>query len=130
METDPSPNPPPNPPTPPAPDDSVKQWLIAIHLSPLVGLVIPFATIIAPLVIWLMKRDSNPALDAGGKAALNFQISIAIYFIVSALLALVFIGFLLMLVLFVIWIYGIVMAAVKASNGETFSYPVTIAFLK
>lgn len=62
--------------------------------------------------------------------ALNWQISLIIYAIISGILMLVFIGILLMIVIGILNIVFCIMAAVKASKGELYNYPMTIKFLK
>ena len=56
------------------------------HLSAFAGFTgIPFGTILGLLVIWLLKREESPFIDTHGKEALNFQISVIIYGIISAI---------------------------------------------
>ena len=86
--------------------------------------------ILAPLVIWLIKRSDSPAIDTTGKEVLNFQISYSIYTGVSILLCFVLVGFLFLPVVLVTWIVCMVLAAMKTSNGETYRYPYTIRFLR
>lgn len=120
-----------NPNPPPVPSDpSTNQWLVAMHLCPLVGFVIPFANLITPLILWLIKRQESPALDQAGKDVLNFQISISIYAILSIVLWFILIGFVLSFLVFILWLYGMVMAAMKVGTNETFRYPFTISFLR
>lgn len=139
MENTPPPVPPqsdqslePVPPPLPAPTPQDQSWAIALHLSGFVGFVVPsLGQIIAPLVIWLIKRPESAYLDRVGKDVLNFQISYTIYAAVAAFLWWFFcIGLLVLPVILVLWIVFMIMAAVKTSNGEPFSYPLTIRFLQ
>lgn len=101
------------------------------HLSAFLGyLGVPFGNVIGPLVLWLLKREEHPEVETAGKDALNFQISMTIYGLVSLILCLIFIGFLLLAVLFVLDAVCIIVAAVKSSNGERFKYPLTIELIK
>ncbi len=101
------------------------------HLAALAGYtVVPMGNILGPLIVWLIKKDEMPAVDAHGKEALNFQISMTIYFAVCAVLAIVGIGVLLALILVIVNLVLIIMAAVKANQGEFYQYPMTIRFLK
>jgi uncharacterized protein len=118
METPPQMNPP-----SPAPD---RTWDVLCHISALAGFVVPFGNILGPLILWLIKRQEMPSVDAHGKEALNFQISVTIYMAVAAVLMLVIIGFFLMIGIAVAAIVLVVIAAVKASNGELYRYPLTI----
>ena len=105
-------------------------WAMFCHLSAFAGYLIPFGNIIGPLVIWMIKKDEYPFVNDQGKEALNFQISITIYAIISALLALIFIGFLLLIAIGVFNIIMIVMASIKANEGILFRYPLTIKFFQ
>lgn len=122
----------PLPPTPPAAaPPETRNWLIGLHLSGLAGFIgIPFANILAPLIIWLVKKESSPEIDAQGKQALNFQISVVIYMIVSGLLTLILIGFLLIIAVAILWLYGMIKAAMDVNSGKPIKYPLTITFLK
>ena len=58
-----------------------RAWETGCHLSPLALLIgIPVANIVAPLVIWFVRKNSSPSTDRHGRAVLNFQISITLYF--------------------------------------------------
>lgn len=124
MENTPSPVP------PPLPSREEQSWAIALHLSGFAGLILPsFGQIIAPLVIWLIKRPQSPLLDQVGKDVLNFQISYTIYAAIALALCWVCIGLALLPVIGILWIIFMIIAAVKTSNGEGYSYPLTIRFL-
>ena len=107
-----------------------KTWAMACHLSALCMFVVPFGNIIAPLVIWLIKKDESKFIEHSGKEAMNFQISMTIYWIISFLLVFVLIGFLLIFVVLITNIVFIIVAAVKTNSGEWYQYPITIRFIK
>ncbi len=100
------------------------------HLTALVGCVIPLGNILGPLVIWLIKKDQSSFVNDQGKESLNFQISIAIYGIISAILIIVLIGILTSIVIGIFWLVMVIMASVKANEGIAYRYPLTIRFLK
>ena len=99
------------------------------HLAAFCGFVIPFGSIIGPLVIWLIKRDSSSFIDDQGRESLNFQISIVIYGIVSAILIFVGIGILLSIAVGIFWFVMTLIASVKSNEGTVYRYPLTIRFL-
>lgn len=101
-----------------------------MHLLGFAGFVFPFGHIIAPLILWLVKRADSPLLDRTGKEVLNFQISYTIYVAVAGVLCFVLIGLLILPVLFILWVVFMVIAAVKTSNGEEYRYPATIRLLQ
>jgi uncharacterized protein len=121
MDTPPQTNPPSA-----APD---RTWDVLCHISALAGFIVPFGNILGPLIIWLIKKNEVPSVDAHGKESLNFQISVTIYMAVAAILMLVLIGFVLVIVVAIAAIVLVVIAAVKASSGELYRYPLTIRFL-
>jgi uncharacterized Tic20 family protein len=100
------------------------------HLGALAGYVIPFGNIIGPLIFWLLKRDQHPFVDQQGKEALNFQISVILYLIVSGILCLIFIGLLLLPIIGIASLVFIIIAGVRANSGESYRYPLTIRFIK
>jgi len=106
-----------------------RTWGMVSHLSALAGFIVPFGHIIGPLVIWLIKKDESPFVDDQGKESINFQISMTIYAIVAALLVLVVIGIFLLIGILILDMVLVIVAAVKANNGEEFRYPLNIKFI-
>ncbi len=101
------------------------------HLLSLVQLLgVPAGNILGPLVIWLMKKEEDPFVDECGKESLNFQISMTIYMIISGILVLLVVGIFMLMVLVVVNIVYSIIAAIKASEGTSYTYPFTIRFIK
>lgn len=115
-------------------DDTISKdertWGMLCHLIAFSGVVVPLGSLIGPLVIWLIKKDEMPFVDDQGKESLNFQITMLIAVIISAILTVVVIGFLLLAVLGIFWLVVVIMAAVKANDGVAYRYPYAIRFLK
>ena len=107
-----------------------KQMGMFLHLSQLLNLIIPFGGVIAPIVIWQMKKEEMPALDRHGKIVVNWFISSIIYWFVSIILAFFLIGIPLLFILFLVSIVYPIIGGVKANNGEDWNYPGAIPFLK
>ena len=111
--------------------EDVQRTAVLLHLSALVGLLgngIGFVA--APLVGWLWKRDEHPALDAAGKEALNFQLTMTLAALVSIPLMLVLVGFVTLMVSAVLMVVMPIVAAVRTANGVDYRYPLTIRFVK
>jgi len=106
-----------------------KMWGMLCHLSALAGFVIPFGNIIGPLVIWMLKKDEFPHVDDQGKESLNFQISLMIYIIAAAILIIIAVGILLLIFLAVYGLVMIIIASLKANDGEKYRYPFTIRLI-
>ncbi len=119
-----------------------KTFGMLAHLSALAVFVLPsFGNIIGPLIVWLIKKDQSDWVDRQGKEALNFQISMSIYFIAGSILTTIlmftFIGIPLALVLVlalipfsIFWLVVVIIAAVKANDGYAYDYPLTIRLIR
>ena len=107
-----------------------RNWGMLSHMLALVGyFLIPFGNVIAPLIVYLMKKDESPFVADQSRESLNFQISLWIYALISGVLVVILIGFLL---LGVIWVAGVILtiiASVKAANGEAYRYPLTLRLI-
>ena len=110
-------------------DNQVKTWAMILHLSVFASYLVPLAGIVAPIVIWQIKKGEMPELDAHGRIVTNWIISTYIYVAVCLLLSVVLIGVPLLFVLGALGIIFPIMGAVKASNGETWKYPLSIPFV-
>ncbi len=109
----------------------VRTWAAFCHASSLLGVFIHFpGHVIPPLIVWLAKRDESPELDAHGKEALNFQISMLIYNAVAAVFCLILIGFAFLAILWVLNAVFVIIAAIQASEGKFYRYPMTIRFIQ
>ncbi|MDH8701093.1 putative Tic20 family protein [Dysgonomonadaceae bacterium PH5-43] len=105
-------------------------YLMLMHLSQFAGFLIPLLGFIAPVVLWLMNKDNNANVDLHGKNILNFMISWLIYGAIAVVLMIILIGGAILAVLAVLDIVFIILAAIKAMNGEYWKYPLTITVLK
>ena len=146
-------------------DKHQKNIATFIHLSTFARFIIPFGNFIGPLLLWISNKEKSEFVDAHGKQAINFQISILLYAIILGALTIPFIifGFLGHLDIFnytdfdnfhfdfqsaspLLFIAGgfgflavtgfllelvfVVIASLKARDGELYKYPFTINFLK
>lgn len=138
----------PGPSVPPHPSglsSEVRGWGIGAHLG---GLIVGLASggafgFLAPLLVWLLKRDEHPFIDHHAKESLNFQLTVLLVVLGGAVLAVPAVIFgiltlgiglillvLLGLVVLVLWFVLPIVAAVKAGNGEGYRYPVVIRFVR
>ncbi len=111
-------------------DDACKTASL-LHLSALVGLLgngIGF--LLAPLIVWFLKRDDDPFIDEQGKEAVNFQITMTLASIVSAVLMVVVVGFVLLPIVLIAMVVFPIIAAMRTRDGEVYRYPATIRFIK
>jgi uncharacterized Tic20 family protein len=111
-------------------DETVRTTAVAAHLSTFAGLIVPFGSVIGPLAVWLTRRHRDPFIDQAGREALNFGISIAIYGAVLLVAALMLVGIPLLIVGVVAWVVLASLAAVKASQGQPYRYPLTLRLVR
>jgi len=100
------------------------------HLLTFCGWIIPFGNLIAPLIVWLSQKEKDPFVDDHGKEALNFQITLLIGIIVSIPLCLIVVGFVLLFMISIASLTFTILAAIEANRGNTYTYPLTIRFIK
>lgn len=136
-----------------------------IHLSTFARFIVPFGNFLGPLILWMANKDKSEFIDAHGKQALNFQISILLYAVILGALTIPFFIFgifghmdvwnfnhfesfhlnfykvspllfiaggfgLLAVIGFILELIFVVVASLKARDGELYKYPFTINFLK
>ncbi|MEO5565705.1 MAG: DUF4870 domain-containing protein [Luteimonas sp.] len=119
-----------------------RQWAMFAHLSALIGGIVTsgwagsMGCFIGPLIIWLLKKDTMAFVDDQAKEALNFNISVAIIFMVLWILTIATLGIGILLtgplmVLFgLAWVVFTIIAAIKANQGERYRYPFTLRLVK
>ena len=107
---------PPGSPSPASNDE--KNLGIIMHLLCLIGL-----PVIGPLVVWLIKKDQSPYLDAQGRELLNFQISYAVYGFVAFLSFFVLIGIVLFPAVMLAALILTIVATVNAAEGKVYRFP-------
>lgn len=136
-----------------------------IHLSTFSRFIIPFGNFIGPIILWITNKEKSEFIDAHGKQAINFQISILLYALILGALTIPFFIFnflgaidffdfngfdnihinigkpspllyitggigVLAVTGFILELVFIVVASLKARDGELYNYPLTINFLK
>jgi len=115
--------------SPPSQDE--RTWGMLAHLSAFVGLLLPFAgAALAPLLIWLTWRDRSGFVGEQAKEALNFNLTVLIAYLACWALVYVFIGILLGIVLFFGWLLLTILAAIRASEGVHYRYPLSLRLVK
>jgi uncharacterized Tic20 family protein len=111
-------------------DETARNTAVAAHLSTFAGLIVPFGSVIGPLAVWLTRRHRDPFIDQAGREALNFGISIAIYGAVLLVATLMLVGIPLLIIGVVAWVVLASLAAVKASQGQSYRYPLTMRLVR
>lgn len=105
-------------------------WAMLCHFSSMLVYLFPYGHIIVLLILWLIKRDTSPFIDDQGKEALNYNLSIMIYATIALMFSFFIVGIPFLVGLFIFDFIIIIVAGVRASNGEYYRYPITIRFIK
>lgn len=121
------PPPPANPyvaaPQPMDPQDE-KTWAILTHVG---GILFSW---VAPLVAYLVFRDRGPFIRQHTTSSLNFHLTMLIGYVVGFITSLFFIGYLLFLAIWIVVVVFGILAAMAASRGEFYTYPLSIKFVQ
>ncbi len=133
--------PPPGPPTPPPPGPPApppgnpyqqpqplspadeKLWAMLVHIG---GIFFGF---IPALIGYLVLKDKGPFVRAHTATALNFQITMTIAAIVGSILIFIIIGIFIVIAVAVVVVVFSIIAAVKANQGQPYTYPMSIKFV-
>ena len=119
---------------PAGPQGTEKSWAVAAHLASVAGWIgIPFGHILAPLVVWLVKKDESEFVRSQAIESLNFQISMTIYAFGAGLLAMTIIGLVVAIPAFIAIVIGdivlTIIGALAVADGRPYRYPLTIRLL-
>ncbi len=114
----------------PMPEKEERTWGMLCHLSAFAGFIVPFGGILAPLIIWLIKKDEMPFVNDQGKESINFQITLFVAAIICMILMFVGIGFLLIIALAIYAVIMIIIASIRANEGIYYRYPYALRLIK
>ena len=118
-----------------------RNWAVFAHLSTFSVLVgVPFGNVLGPLVIWLIKRREDPYAERHAREALNFNLSLTLYGLILLLgglvllvvligLAVLLMALLYFVVFFFVWLILSIIAAIAASRGDQYTYPLSIRLI-
>jgi uncharacterized protein len=103
-----------------------RTWGMIAHLAALAGIVIPLGNILGPLVVWLARRDRSRFVGDQAREAINFNITVAFGALACYVLTWLLVGILLFVALVLYWLAMTIVAAVKASEGVRYHYPLAV----
>ncbi len=104
-------------------------FCMVMHLSQLTSFFLPLIGIVFPIIMWTTEKEHNNDVDVHGRVIINWMISSIIYALISGLLCLILIGIPMLIALVIVSIVFTIMGAVKANDGQIWSYPMSITFL-
>jgi len=103
-----------------------RQWAMMLHFSILAGFLIPFGGLIAPILIWQLKKEDMPEIIPHAHVVMNWIITGLVYFAISFVLMFVLIGIPMMMALGVVTVVFSIIGGIKANDGELWEYPMTL----
>lgn len=121
------------------PTSDQQTWRVLAHASALIQFIgIP--SFVGPLIVWLLRRQ-DPVVEPHAREALNFQLSLIIYFVVGSvvafLAAITIVGLVLTVVIVIFLIVLVIaevvfaiLASLSASRGEFYDYPMSLDLIK
>lgn len=112
------------------PSQDEKTLGLLAHIGTLAGGVIPFGNVILPLVLWLTQKDKSDFVAYHSKESLNFQITMTIGYLIGGILIFVLVGFFVLIALAIFALTVTIIATIKASNGESYEYPINLRLVK
>lgn len=110
--------------------DDERTWGTISHISGLAGMIIPFASVLAPMIIWLTKGKESEYIEKHSKTAFNFQLSMFIYLAVSGILCIILIGIPMLIFFSLAWIVLTIIGTIKASEGVVYKYRFNMNLVK
>ena len=110
-----------------------RTWETACHLSALILIAgIPAANVLAPLIIWIIRKNQSPGTDRHGRAVLNFQLAMTLYFLILFLLSKITVLAVPAGICLRVWAYlnilFILRGGYRAAKNDLFKYPFSIRF--
>jgi uncharacterized Tic20 family protein len=113
---------------PAAQSSNDRLWSVLCHLSFFFGFAL--ISFVFPLIVYLVMKTDSAYVTHHAKAALNFHLSLLLYLVLCSPLCFILIGLPLIGVLIVVGLVCSILAAVRASQGVWYDYPLTIRFVK
>jgi uncharacterized Tic20 family protein len=105
-------------------------YIAIMHISQFSGYIIPCFGFIVPVILWMLNKNENARVDLTGKRIINFMLTWLVFVIVALILCFALIGIPLLITLAIVQGVFVIIATIKAANGEDWKYPFTIQFLK
>jgi uncharacterized protein len=113
----------------PLPPDQERLWGMLAHLLSLVAAYIALG-FLAPLIVLLVFGQRSAYVRAHAVESLNFNLSWLLYAVIAVILIFLVVGIVILIALGIAYLVLVIIASVRANNGEFFRYPLTIRFVR
>lgn len=107
-----------------------KQFITLMHIAQFAGVIIPYAGLALPIIMWVMNKEESEAIDLHGKKITNWIISLTIYGAISGILTFILIGLIPLFILAALGVIYPIIGAIQANDGKLFGYPLSISLIK
>ncbi len=115
----------------PLPSPEARRWAMLCHYAAFCWFLLPMiGNVLGPLILWQLKRESDPFIDDQGREALNFQITFSVWMMIAGILAWVIIGFALIPLISLVALVLVIIAGMRANEGKRYRYPFCWRVLK
>ena len=108
----------------PLSDSDQRLWSVLSHIGGV------FVSFLVPLVVWLVFKGRGAFVEDQSKEALNFQITLAIAYVVGFITLIFIVGIVILIAAGLCAVVFGIIAAVQSSQGVLYRYPVCIRFIK
>ena len=113
----------------PLTQEEENKWAMWAHLITFSNALVPLGNFIGPIVVWQLKKNESEFVTDQAKEALNFQITLMIYALISFLCIFIFIGVFMIIGLVIFSLIVVIVAAVRANGGDYYRYPMCIRLI-
>jgi uncharacterized Tic20 family protein len=113
----------------PLPPDQERLWGMLAHLLSFVAAYIALG-FLAPLIVLMVFGQRSAYVRAHAVESLNFNLTWLLYAVVAVVLAFLLIGIVILIALGIAYLVLVIIASVRANNGEFFRDPLTIRFVR
>ena len=103
-------------------------WSVLCHISYFFGFAL--ISFLFPMVVYLVMRTESAYVTHHAREALNFHLSLLVYILCCVPFCFIGVGFILLGAVAITGIVCSIVAAIKASNGIYYQYPITIHFVR
>ena len=100
-----------------------KLWATLVHLGAI------FFHFLPALIGYLLLKDRGPFIRQHTTAALNFQLTILLGYLIGFFTLWILVGFLILIVAAVLNVIFSIIAAVAANRGQPYRYPIALPFI-
>lgn len=116
------------------PTKEEKTFVVLCHLGVFASFIMPLASIIVPLIIWLSKKNESDFIDDQAKEVLNFQLSLILIALILVSMLFTIVGAIPAIIGFIalgaISLIFPIIGAIKANDGIYFRYPISFKLIK